>query len=346
MKTIKVAAAALLALAACTELPEGGRAVDFSEECTLTVDFTSSYTKATGQTVAMEDAINNVTLFVFRTEGGVKLDASTYAVVSPAATQAGSGTPYSVSLKCTVGSRKVYVLVNMPEDITGSITDEEDLLSHSSLLTENGTSNFFMMGSATATLSGPKCTVKVPVSRKVASVRIDRITNMMEAKAYQKDGLFVVNRIYLTNVVGLMKYDGSTLPSALATEYWLARLEAQETPLIYDGSVNTTVNYGAERAYTTSHSFYAYPNDCAASETGIWTPRSTMLVIEATLDGVKYYYPVAVGPLESNRQYVITDFIIRRPGSESPWETVHKSDASVQIEVLPWGTPVITSEEI
>lgn len=346
MKTIKVAAAALLALAACTELPEEGRAVDYSGECTLTVDFTSSFTKATGQTVAMEDAINNVTLFVFRTEGGVKLDASTYAVVSPAATQAGSGTPYSVSLKCTVGSRKVYVLVNMPEDITGSVTDEEDLLARSSLLTENGTSNFFMMGSATASLSGPECTVRVPVSRKVASVRIDRITNLMEAKAYQKDGLFVVNRIYLTNVVGLLKYDGSTLPSALAADYWLARLEAQDSPLIYDGSVNTTVNYGAERAYATSHSFYAYPNDCAVGEGGTWSPRSTMLVVEATLDGVKYYYPVAVGPLESNRQYVITDFIIRRPGSESPWDTVHKSEASVQIEVLPWGTPVMTSEEI
>lgn len=346
MKTMKVAAAALLALAACTELPDEGRTVEFTDECTLTVDFSSSLTKATGQTVAKEDAINNVTLFVFRTEGGVKLDASVYTPVSPAATQAGSGTPYEVSLKCTVGQRKVYVLVNTPEDLTEKVSDEADLLSCSSLLADNGISSFFMMGSVTASLSGPECTLKVPVSRKVASVRLDRITNMMEAKAYRKDGLFVVNKVYLTNVVGLMKYDGTTLPSALASDYWLAKLEAQENALIYDGSVNATVNYGADKAYATSHSFYAYPNDCEASTSSTWSPRSTMLVVEATLDGVKYYYPVAVGPLESNRQYVITDFIIRRPGSESPWDTVHKADATVQVEVLPWGTPVTTSEEI
>lgn len=346
MKTMKVAAAAILALAACTELPDEGRAVDYSGECTLTVDFSSPVTKATGQTVAMEDAINNVTLFVFRPEGGVKLDASIFVPVSPAATQAGSGTPYAVSLKCTVGQRRVYVLVNAPEDITDSVASEDDLLARSSLLSENGLSNFFMMGSTTASLSGPECTVKVPVSRKVASVRLDRITNMMEAKAYRKDGLLVVNKVYLTNVVGLMKYDGTTIPSALASDYWLAKLEAQENALIYDGNINATVNYGADRAYTTSHSFYAYPNDCEAGTSSTWSPRSTMLVVEATLDGVRYFYPVAVGPLESNRQYVITDFIIRRPGSESPWDIVQKSDATVQVEVIPWGTPVTTSEEI
>lgn len=346
MKTIGTAVFGLAAFAACTQLPEESPVIVSQEECVLTVNFSGPGTKAVGQTVAMEDAINNVALFVFRTDDGARLDASVYSEITPAVTQAGSGNPWEMSLRCTVGERKVYVLVNVPEDITGSVLTEKDLLSRSSLLVDNGVADFLMMGSENVNVSGPECTLRVPVKRMVASVRLDRITNLMEANAYRSDGMFVVQKIYLTNVVGVMKYDGSTVPSAVASEYWLAKLTAGSGPLICEDDVSTTVNYGEDSSYSTSHSFYAYPNDCPADESEIWCPRSTMLVIEASLNGEKYYYPVPVGPLESNRQYVITDFVIRRPGSAVPWECVHKSAASINVEVMPWGSPVVTREEI
>ena len=349
MKTRIIIAAAILALAACTRLPETGMVIDTDGDgqCVLNVNFSSgTATKSTGQTKADEDAINNVTLFVFRNETGYKLDASSYTAVTPAATQAGSGTPYTASLKCTVGAKKIYVVVNAASDLTASVACEADLLACTTNLKDNGTSSFFMLGSTEVTVSGAQYNVHIPVYRFVSSVRLEKITNLMEAKAYQADGKFVVNNIYLTNVVGKTRFDKTTLPSALSSEFWLARLKGENNALIYDSGVNATVNYGTDKCYKTTHTFYAYPNDCEASENSVWTQRATMLVIEATLDGVKYYYPVAVRPLESNRQYVITNFIIRRPGSNNPWEEVHTSTASIEIEVAPWGEQITTEEDI
>jgi len=312
----------------------------------LTINLDCESTKSTGQTKSNEDALNNVSVFVFRTETGAKLDASSYVDLSPANTGAGSGTPYSVTLKCTTGNRKVYVVANASSDLTKTIKCEADLLSNSTLLKDNGLKSFFMMGSANISVSGSECSASVKLTRFVSSVRIEKITNLMEAEAYRADGLFVLNAIYLTNVVGKMNLDGSNMPSTLGSSFWHAKLSAEENPLFYDGGINAGVKYGDANARAVAHTFYAFPNDCAINESSTWSQRSTMLVVEATLDGAKYYYPVAVGPLESNKQYVITNFTVRRPGSTNPWESIHKSDATIDIEVVPWGTPVTTTEDL
>ncbi len=306
-----------------------------SEICCLTVDLDNAVTKAVGQTLADEEAINNVSVFVFRTDEGAKLDASSYETEVS-----------SVTLKCTVGQRRIYVLANAAEDFTGTVKCESDLLSQSSFLKDNGLDNFFMIGSTEADISGAQCKVSVRISRQVSSVRLEKITNMMDAKAYRADGLFVVNRIYLTNVVGKIGLDGLCDPSSLASEYWHAKNAAEENPLFFDDDIDAVINYGSDNAGTVAHTFYAFPNDCAPDESASWSQRSTMLVIEATLDGVKYYYPAAVGPLEANKQYIVTNFTIRRPGTLNPWECVHKTDASFEIDVVPWATPVTATEDL
>lgn len=324
-------------------IPEADETAD---DCLLTVRLNGGRTKVSGQTTADENALNNVSVFVFRTEPGARLDASLYVNLSSAGAQAGGGAPCSVSLKCTSGDRRIYVLANTASDLTADIECEDDLLGHSSLLKDNGLKNFFMMGSVDTTVNGSTFNVGVEISRFVSCVRLEKITNLMEAKVYRANGLFVVNDIYLTNVVGKMNFDGTHNPSGLAPEYWYAKLEAEKNPLFYDGDMDEAVNYGEDNARAVTHSFYAFPNDCTLSESPTWSQRSTMLVIEATLDGVKYYYPVAVGPLEANKQYVITNFTIRRPGSLNPWGCVNKTVASIEIKVADWGTSISRTEDL
>lgn len=325
--------AAMAMLAACSKIDDPQLVVDCGE-CKLSVNFACDGTKATGQTNEKEDKVNNVSVFVFRTDDGHKLDASGYA---------DDGTT-EMEIKCTIGEKKVYVLVNAAEDFTNTVRCESDLLAQKTRLIENGCENLFMMGDETQSLVGPTSTLTVPVTRLVASVKVEKITNMMEAKAYRGNGLFKVDAIYLTNVVGSWAYDGSTNPQSLADEEWMARLVKEDSPLICDANVNQTVNY--EQSMTDTHTFYAFPNNCAVDESETWSKRSTMLVVEATLDGVKYYYPCAVGPLERNRQYVISEIIIRRPGSNYPWQAVHKTDATVKVEITQWSQPVTTNEDI
>jgi hypothetical protein len=42
------------------------------------------------------------------------------------------------------------------------------------------------------------------------------------------------------------------------------------------------------------------------------------LVIEATLDGTTYYYPVSIPIIQSNKTYTISELKITVPGSLSP----------------------------
>lgn len=325
--------AAALGFAACDPAVPEKTTVD-SGECNLVVNCSFGATKAVGQTQTAENKINNLSVFVFRTDTGHKLDASAYSDSGEATLQ----------LRCTIGEKMVYVLANSASDYTYQIRCEADLLALSSSLTDNGLSNLFMMGTTTQSLSGASCTLTVPVARLVSSVRLEKISNMMEANGYRAAGLFTVNAVYLTNVVGTWALDGSTNPRTLGEAGWLARLEKQVQGLICDNGVDRVVDYGQE--LNELHTFYAFPNNCELKEDAAWSQRSTMLVVEATLDGVKYYYPVAVGPLEANKQYVINNFIIRRPGSNHPWEVVHKTDVTVQIEVIPWSEPRNVNEDI
>ena len=325
--------AAAFALAACDPASPGLITVD-TGGCNLHVNCSFGATKAVGQTEAIENTINNMSVFVFRKDPGHKLDASAFS----------DGGETELQLRCTVGDKIIYVLANSASDFTGRVRCEDDLLSLSSSLTENGLSNLFMMGRTEQMLAEPTCSMSVPVVRPVASVRVEKITNLMEANGYRADNLFTVNAIYLTNVVGTWAFNGTTDPQNLGESGWLARLEKQVNPLICDEGINAVVNYG--NAMNVAHTFYAFPNPCGLKEESAWSPRSTMLVVEATLDGVKYYYPVAVGPLESNRQYVINDFIIRRPGSNHPWEVVHKTDVTIDVEVVPWSEASNVNEDI
>lgn len=333
MKSKILMLAAALTFAACDPASPGLITKD-SAECNLFVNCSFGATKVAGQTQEAAKQINNLSVFVFRTDPGHKLDASAYSDSGEAMLQ----------LRCTIGEKIVYVLVNSASDCTYQIRCEADLLALSSSLNDNGLSNLFMMGKTTQTLSGTSCALTVPVSRLVSSVRLEKISNRMEANGYRADGLFTVDAVYLTNVVGTWSLDGTTDPHNLGESGWLARLEKQVQALICDDGIGRSVNYGEE--LNEPHTFYAFPNSCELKEDPVWSPRSTMLVVEATLDGVKYYYPVAVGPLEANKQYVINNFIIRRPGSNHPWEVVHKTDVTVQIEVVPWSEPRNVNEDI
>lgn len=325
--------AAALSLVACDPSSPGLITKD-TAECNLFVNCSFGATKVAGQTQEAEKQINNLSVFVFKTDPGHKLDASAFS----------DSDGESLQLRCTVGEKIVYVLANAASDYTCQIRCEADLLALSSSLTDNGPSKLFMMGKITQTLSGASCKVTVPVKRLVASVRLEKITNMMEANGYRAAGLFTVNAVYLTDVVGTWAFNETTDPQVLEESGWLARLEKQASSLICDEGIDRAVDYGQE--LNESHTFYAFPNACGVKEDPVWSQRSTMLVVEATLDGVKYYYPVAVGPLEANKQYVINNFIIRRPGSNHPWVIVHKTEATVQIEVAPWSEPQNVNEDI
>lgn len=344
---LPVAFAAALTLLSCEGTLDTGSSPFPGSEAptTLTVSLEDEFsceTRATGQTEANETAVKSCQIFVFRTDNGM-LDASSYA-----GSLDGAGT-YSVTLNCTAGARNIYAVVNAGKDYTSTIKDEASFKALTTDLKDNAADALFMSGSASATLTEGACNVSVTVKRAAASIILSKISVDMDAAVYQGSGMFKVSKVYLLNVCGRTDFTMSMKPSAVAVDYWYAKLKeetdtAKKKLISDDLSSPVTIANGASS--TKKYTYYAYPNDCAHSTSKTFSQRATLLAVEAKLDGETYYYPLKLDSLESNKRYTITNLTIHRPGSKTPYVPVLFSTASASITVAAWGEGSSSSVEI
>ena len=86
--------------------------------------------------------------------------------------------------------------------------------------------------------------------------------------------------------------------------------------------------------------FNAYPNLNSADD----QVADTRLVVEATLDGRKYYYPVTMPKMESNKSYEISELKITRPGSDDPDKPIEIVDQDFKITVNPWDVVLVGND--
>ena len=305
---------AMFSLCACEmTLPENAETTLSQERVPVRVSVSGTGTKVTD--VGNEAAINNLQVFAFRSDG--TLDAySSYE-------------GKELTLDCTVGQREFVAVANAGD--LSKITTRSQLQSARSKLEDNSVSGLVMTGSASKTLAESKNTVSISVSRLAARVSIRKITNGITIPGYASVPL-VVKGIYLTNVAGDRPYVGSGTPSV-----WLNKLGNQgDFPLLlHSGTLSASVSKG--NSYSTAHYFYCYPNTTSSdSSSSSWTPRYTRLVVEASLSGKTYYYPVSIPTIEANHTYDITELKITKLGSSSADQPVKTGSMTVTIQVKDW----------
>ena len=306
-KSIFAFAAALAALVACNKndvAPIQPQNQETLEPCELTVGICGSMTKATAVTKENEAKVNNLQVFVFR---GDDLDA--YASVDNA---------MELTLSCTAGERVVYALVNAPD--YSAVPGKAALLAKVSELSANSLTNFEMVGSKTVTLPQSE-KVSIDVNRIASRVVLKKVTRNFTSAALQSLD-FTVDAIYIINVAGNTSYDLTAAPAAW---YNVAKYNSELAALMHD-PVNSKIVNG--QSYGTQHAFYSYPNDA--------TSKTTRLVIETTLGETKYYYPINLPAMESNKSYEIAEVTITRPGSDDPDVPVSFEDATFSINVIDW----------
>ena len=312
-KSIFAFAAALAALVACNKneaTPMQPQDQESLVPCELTVGICGAMTKATAVTADNEAKVNRLQVFVFR---GDDLDA--YASVENAK---------ELTLSCTAGERVVYALVNAPDYST--VPGKAALLAKVSELEANTLTNFEMVGSKTVTLPQSE-KVSIDVNRIASRVVLKKITRSFTSAALQALD-FTVDAIYLVNVAGNTSYDLTAAPAAW---YNVAENKNELASLLYDAPAAPIVN---GQSYPTAHTFYAYPNDLAVN--------TTRIVIETTLGETKYYYPINLPAMDSNKSYEIEEVKITRPGSDNPDEPVSFADATFNINVIDWTVVPVT----
>ena len=343
-------AAALLLSGACNKLPEGRAAkAPAAGEVLLKVSLGDAPgTKVAAQTPINERMIRNVQIFVFRAGSGG--DAGSLEIAASSGfdgeLEVGSGAYSGLTLKCSTGEREIWAVVNDSADRTvgpDAVVTKAALLALTHELKDSRPDKLLMVGSVTRSLREGTEEVELPVRRLAASVILESVKNEFLSPAYQKSGTFRVEDCYLINVPGRISFEGTSDAAALPQEDWYARMGAEtgspRGDLVYDHPESPKiVDYGSSD--TTPHSFYAYPNGCEFSEDASWSPRATLLVLEASLyngsDWIKYYYPVVItGGLSSNRQYRVS-LTIHRPGSQDPNKPVRFDDVTPVVQVSDW----------
>lgn len=298
-------------------------------------------TKATSG--LMETAVNHWAVMVFDTGNS---DAFYYAVSN-------SGS----DITCTVRKDRpyrAYAIVNYPKDGQGAfdpslIESESQLNEYTSYLSGNSPSSLTMFGNVYLG-APPTGRTNISVSRLCSKISIQKITIDLTDPAYEGHEC-ILNALYLTNVycAGSFCTDHDSPLDEPALWYnvmgWhgSGSIESMDN-MLGDRGLSQSIPDGS--SYTVTHSFYAYPNateDDSRSET--WSPRCTRLVIEATLCNKRYYYPITIPAMRRNYSYIVTEAIIKGPGSLDPEiEIPGVLDVSLTITTNTWDSVYYISE--
>ena len=248
----------------------------------------------------------------------------------------------TLSLSIPTGTVKCYAVVNSSEDLS-SISKESALIAKTSSLKNNSVTKMEMIGSASKTVAEGANSVSIPVKRFASKVEIDKITPAFTSPAH-KAMEFKLTGIYLINVNGTCPYtQTSTAAADNASWYNKMKYVSGDCDALISDKLTTAVTMqtsaGAVTAYSTPHYLYCYPNPVTTdSSSSTWSNRFTRLVVETTLGGTTYYYPVNIPSPAANTLYQITNMKITGLGSDSPDKLVEKGSLSVSITVTDWST--------
>jgi hypothetical protein len=343
--TVILCTAALVAAAAsCNKLnqSENIQPVDEGQKAAVTlgvkVEGVDVITKAgdlAGQ--EYEKQVNKTSFFVFNSDGS-KLEA--YKAVSAASAE--------MSLKLNE-AYKVYALVNYngSSDLT-AIQNEDALKALAMNLKDDSrtaATGFQMLSEAnskTFTDADLKC--ELTVSRIAARVRLVKVANNLPAAA----GAITVDAVYLSNVVGNWAITAPALDwfnKMGRNSTTKASIGAEETVKVQTyQAVGKSVAVGAEDA--TVSNLYCYANSSTVIPAGWkdsgYAGEQTMMVIETTIGGVKYYYPVNISnrvtPKEIQRNYTYDVAVtINNYGStDEPDKEIATSTMTVSVKVAEW----------
>ena len=313
-RKLAIAAAAALILPSCNKVAAPQEAL---LPCKLSVGVSTPVTKATVSDTDSEAKVSTLDAFVFRND---VVDAY------------GKASATSVQLSATQGDRTIYSVVNSESDIS-TISSLSGIKEQTSLLANNTREKFVMSGSLEKSI-GATASASVDVRRIAARFKIDKITNELENS--EQAASFAISRIYLTNVSGQATYEGVSTGNV-----WFAttKLNASDAPnsLIYS-KLSSIAKVSSGHSYTTSHSFYAYPNNSS--------DKNTLLVVEAIIGGSYYTYPIMIaGTVERNKSYEISELIIKHLGNTSDGDDdiegdenkpIQTSAVTVGVNVLDW----------
>ena len=331
------AALALITLASCTkpcsscDEPIG--------EAELKIELTTQQTRsATPPTPSQDNTINSLDIFIFRDSDPASPDyqkLDTYKHLQGSEME-------NISISTTTGPKLIYVVANDHSNTFSGVTNLTEFRKLTTSLADERLGSFTMFGEASATLSTTS-SVSITLERFVARVAITSIKTNFSGTPYAGKTLSDI-KLYLINVHGeKLLYNGTPASASplLLNPGGLIGTDANSTAeanLIYEPISGTIDDSGTD----VPHWFHCYPNTTEEIS------GSTKMVLQCSLDGVTYYYPIPVnqpgyGYNPSNGHYGVKrncsysyGITITRPGSLDPDEPIIPGTLELNIGVSEW----------
>lgn len=298
-------------------------------------------TKANG--IGNEDRINTAQMMLFSSSG----ELYRYKVLT-----ADEISAMTVTIsKVKIGSYSVALVANGPDLSTSATTLDGLKAVQLNLKTYNNTASGFVMwatGSATVTADAT-ATAALELKRHVGRVVVSKITNSLPASM----GTLTINNIMLTNVYANVTMDGNAPSTGVLWYNMEGRSDTgtlSSTHIIDGGSfvsqcpdltfkaVGANITNGA--SYSAAQYFYGYRNTSTATPDSFAasyppTGYRSCIVVTATFNGHKWYYPVTLDSFDAHTTYDVQLSIIGE-GSTDPNVPVRKGSVKANITVADW----------
>lgn len=321
----------MLLLAALTACDRDDRSVSAPAEGELRIS-TKSSRESTGAADGYEDAVNGLQVLVFSADGMLETYGET------------DSPKEGLCLTGTAGEKTVWAAANAP-DLSG-IGHLSDLKSATVRLDGNSTDparGLAMSGCSTCSVTpGRSGEINIPVERLLSRITLDAIT----CRLPQAYGSLTVESVMLINVAGDTDITGTSGPAAWCNRMGRSSgspsgiIDGQSFPA--DCPEMTFRKIGKTMAPDETIEYkiplYCMPNPTEEGREGgsSFSSRKTRLVVTASLDGTRYYYPATVDRPERNTSYSVS-MTITGPGSTDPDRPISKQALSFSISVSPWG---------
>lgn len=265
-------------------------------------------------------SLSELNTFVYFSDSAGLLDSFSYI---------GDFEEEAVSVSSTSGERRIVMTANFPSDRI----PYEDALDYASLcsivcdIADDSPQAPFMSGEILCR-TGPGSGHRLILEPMLARVAVSSFTVDFSGHPYRNSTL-ENTKAYITNVNGLCHIAGEA-----------------------DAGQSSIYNYGAydpegckrlahpEMLYcepVSSRQMYCYPNSVAKGGAQVLGRAVTRLVIEGTIDGTTWYYPISIGErgVERGKSYLF-DIKITGTGTSDPDTEVESGMAEIKARVENW----------
>ncbi len=326
-----MAAAAMLC--SCSKKDVTGNVLQMQESVVYINLNRESATRATGAGHGVQADDNNIQtleIFIFRINEGQPDDGMLDGYRKFTAAEIGNLT--NLEVVSTTGKKIIYAVANSHRANWKDINTRVLFEQQTALLQQDNVRDFIMTGSTEAELQLAS-TVAFPIRRLVSRIQVSSIKTAFAGTPYEGMSLTGV-KAYLTNVQAeklVCNGNGDNTKVLSPNGYVEADAQGCIMPgMIYD-DLGTDIG---DSGYATPHYFYCYGNTFTEEDD---SRKFTRVIIEGKLNGVTYYYPIAIEGVERNSCYSV-DVTIKRPGSLTPDSDVEIGTLLADVTVLDWST--------